>query len=65
VDVDDVIFTRTERDPDCMVNRHWKDVSIVVVGMLPDQVHPPGRADNPFGFGIKMEFEGLLEFSRI
>jgi hypothetical protein len=37
-----------------MVNCHWQDESIVIIGVFADQVHTPGRADDESRFGVKM-----------
>jgi hypothetical protein len=48
MDEDAAIGAGSKRDPNRAVNRHRQDESLVVVGMLANQVHPSRRADDKY-----------------
>ena len=39
------VVARAADEPHLRLDRHREDEAVVVVGVLPDQVHPPGADD--------------------
>ena len=45
-----IVSARSRGNPDRLLNGHRQDESAVVIHVLADQVHPPRRANQQFGF---------------